>query len=154
MPPCARLVLVSLGSVARVTSVTAIPASARHRATVPPATPQPRISTSVSMHALMRLPLWKACVNLTQARLRQPRSLRLGPWTIPSSMISSSALRHEFVRRRCSPYARLLDHLVRPEEEHRGNGQAQRLGGFEVDDQLKAHRLLHRQVSGPGAFED
>src|SRR6516162_1120213 len=56
MPPCARLVLLSLGSVARVTSVTGIPASARHRATVPPATPQPRISTSVSMHSFMLLP--------------------------------------------------------------------------------------------------
>src|SRR5262245_7563079 len=69
MPPCARLVLLSLGSVARVTSVTGIPASARHRATVPPATPQPRISTSVSMHSLMLLPSWNACVYMPLASL-------------------------------------------------------------------------------------
>src|SRR5262247_4063368 len=74
MPPCARLVLLSLGSVARVTSVTGIPASARHRATVPPATPQPRISTSVSMHSLMLLPSWNVGVHMPPARL-------LIPWT-------------------------------------------------------------------------
>src|SRR6266446_3176272 len=68
IPPCAQLVLVSLGSAARVTSVTGIPASARQRATVPPATPQPRISTSVSMHALMLPPSWKARVHMTLAR--------------------------------------------------------------------------------------
>src|SRR5215475_5528377 len=90
MPPCARLVLLSLGSVARVTSVTGIPASARQRATVPPATPQPRISTSVSKHSLMLLPLWNACANMTQARPRELRSLqrgypidtKSGPWDV------------------------------------------------------------------------
>src|SRR5215475_8769593 len=78
MPPCARLVLLSLGSAARVTSVTGIPASARQRATVPPATPQPRISTSVSMHSLMPLPSWNACVHVPRARLRELKSLADG----------------------------------------------------------------------------
>src|SRR5439155_17717799 len=76
MPPCARLVLLSLGSAARVTSVTGIPASARQRATVPPATPQPRISTSVSMHSFMLLPSWNARVTMTQACPLGLRSLK------------------------------------------------------------------------------
>ena len=34
------------------------------------------------------------------------------------------------------------------------HGQAQRLGGLQVDHQLEARRLLHRQVGGPGALEN
>src|SRR5712691_1688904 len=56
MPPWAQCVLVSLGSAARVTTVTGIPASASRRATVPPATPQPIISTSVSISSSTRFP--------------------------------------------------------------------------------------------------
>src|SRR5215475_2809776 len=88
MPPCARLVLLSLGSAARVTSVTGTPASARHRATVPPATPQPRISTSVSMHSLILLPSWNACVHMPRARLRALKLLtdRLPAWHLQWSV--------------------------------------------------------------------
>jgi hypothetical protein len=35
-----------------------------------------------------------------------------------------------------------------------GDGEAERLGGLEVDDQLERHRLLHRQIGRLGAFED
>src|SRR5437879_6111943 len=41
------------------------------------------------------------------------------------------------------PCAHLLDHLVRLEKEHRGDGEAERLGGLEVDDQLELRGLLH-----------
>src|SRR5438128_815872 len=51
----------------------------------------------------------------------------------------------------CTP---LLDHLIRLEEERRGDGEAQSLGGLEVNDQLKPHGLLHRQVAGLGPLEN
>src|SRR5687768_17950716 len=56
MPPWAQCVLVSCASSARVTSVTGKPASASLRATVPPATPQPMISISVSISSGTKLP--------------------------------------------------------------------------------------------------
>jgi hypothetical protein len=46
----------------------------------------------------------------------------------------------------------LADHLVGLEEERRGNGAAEGLGGLEVDDQLERRGLLHRQVGGQGSF--
>src|SRR6266540_2803358 len=52
------------------------------------------------------------------------------------------------------PYPRLLEHLVRLEKDGRGNREAEGLGGLEVNDQLEFRGLLHRQVSGFGAFQD
>ena len=40
------------------------------------------------------------------------------------------------------------------EEERRRDGQAERLSGLEVDDQLEGRGLFHWQVSGLGALED
>jgi hypothetical protein len=34
------------------------------------------------------------------------------------------------------------------------DGEAERLGGFEIDDQLDLHRLLDWQIGGAGTFED
>src|ERR1700738_4318724 len=48
----------------------------------------------------------------------------------------------------------LLDHLVGDREEPRRKGQAERLGGLEVDSELELGWLLHRQVRGLGALED
>ena len=45
----------------------------------------------------------------------------------------------------CLAYASLLDHFVRLEQDDRGNGEAEGLGGLQVDDQLKLHGLLDRQ---------
>ena len=48
----------------------------------------------------------------------------------------------------------LLDHLVRLEEEHRGDREAKRLCGLEVDDELELHGLLDGQVRGLGALQN
>jgi hypothetical protein len=40
------------------------------------------------------------------------------------------------------------DDLVRLEEEGRGNGEAQGLGGLEVDDQLERGGLFHQEPLG------
>jgi len=52
------------------------------------------------------------------------------------------------------PLAHSADHLVRLEEDDRGDGEPEGLGGLEVDDQLKFRGLLHREVSRFGAFQD
>jgi hypothetical protein len=46
----------------------------------------------------------------------------------------------------------LPEHLIRLEEEGWRNRQAQGLGGFEVDHQLKLHRLFHGEVGRVRAF--
>src|SRR5215467_388874 len=48
----------------------------------------------------------------------------------------------------------LLNDLVCPREQRLRDRKAKRLGGLEVDDELELRRLLHRQISRPGAFED
>ena len=49
----------------------------------------------------------------------------------------------------CSP-----DHSVRSRQHIWRDRQADLLGGFEIDDELKLLRLLDGKVSGLGAFED
>ena len=43
-----------------------------------------------------------------------------------------------------SPGVRLLEHLLRPDEERRRQRDPERLGGLEVKDQLELRGLLHR----------
>src|SRR2546428_13020634 len=50
---------------------------------------------------------------------------------------------HNPVERSC---ACLFDHLIRLEEDRRGNGEAEGLRSLEVDHQLEFDGLLHRQV--------
>src|SRR5882724_2458815 len=47
----------------------------------------------------------------------------------------------------------LLDHLVRLEENGWGNGEAEGLGGLEVDHQLEFGGLLHGEVGWFGAMQ-
>src|SRR5262249_30239999 len=52
------------------------------------------------------------------------------------------------------PFNHLLDHLIRLDEERRGDGEAERLGGLEIDDQQKFGRRLYRQVRGRRTPQD
>src|SRR5713226_1549343 len=86
------------------------------------------------------------------------RSVRLGypvgrGWRLPLPrshplVHSLRTMLHPTLR----PCPRLLDHLIRPEKERWGDGEAERLGGLEVDDQLELCGLLHGQVGGRSAF--
>ena len=50
--------------------------------------------------------------------------------------------------------ADLFDHLVGDGEHARRNGEAERLSGRAVDDELEFGRLQHRQVGGLSALKD
>jgi hypothetical protein len=66
-----------------------------------------------------------------------------------------SQLRCEWGRGTGTADARLsLDDLVGAGEDRWRNGEAERLGGVEIDDQLEVGRLLDRQIGGLGAFCD
>src|SRR5262245_16626859 len=47
-----------------------------------------------------------------------------------------------------------FDHLVGSGDEGCRHVEAERLGGLQVEHELKLGRLLHRKVGGVGAFED
>src|SRR6266705_2703542 len=48
---------------------------------------------------------------------------------------------------------RLLDDVIRPQQQRLRDGEPKRLRGLEVDDQLGLHRLLHRQLRRSFALE-
>ena len=48
----------------------------------------------------------------------------------------------------------LLNDLVRSRQHVRWNRQADLLGRFQIDDELKLRWLLHRQIGGLGTFQD
>src|SRR6266567_6061851 len=52
------------------------------------------------------------------------------------------------------PAKRSLDHFVRLQDQLLRNGQPDRLGGLQVDDELDPRRLLDGQVPGLRALED
>jgi hypothetical protein len=48
----------------------------------------------------------------------------------------------------------LLDYLVRPRQQRWRDREAERLGGFEVDDELELRRLLDGKVGRSGILQD
>jgi hypothetical protein len=52
-----------------------------------------------------------------------------------------------------STATRTFDHLIGAAEQRNREGEAERLGGFEVEDQLDFHCLLDRQVGRLGTVE-
>src|SRR5262245_10577068 len=50
--------------------------------------------------------------------------------------------------------ARSFNHLIRPPEHRRGDGQTEGFGGLQVDDQLKLGGLLDGEIGWLGALED
>jgi hypothetical protein len=48
----------------------------------------------------------------------------------------------------------LLDHLIRLDEERREDGEAERLGRLEIDDQQEFGWRLHRQARGRRTPQD
>ena len=66
---------------------------------------------------------------------------------------SSLPLRLPLVRGVGGPH-RSLDDLIRPLQERLGDGEAEGLGGLEVEDQLEFRGLLDRECGGLGPFED
>jgi hypothetical protein len=53
-----------------------------------------------------------------------------------------------------APERGLANHLTRLEQDAWRDGQAERVGGLEIDDELKLHGLLDRQVRGFRPSED
>ena len=47
-----------------------------------------------------------------------------------------------------------FDHLVGERQQCRGNGNAERFRGFEIDHEGKLARLLDREMAGPGASKE
>ena len=49
---------------------------------------------------------------------------------------------------------RLLDHLIRPRQQRRRDGEAEGLRGLQVDDEVEFRRLLNRKIARLGALEN
>jgi hypothetical protein len=56
------------------------------------------------------------------------------------AMVDATSTLTARINRRCR---HLLDDFVRPLQQRRRDRQPERLGGFEIDDQLELRRLLH-----------
>ena len=57
-------------------------------------------------------------------------------------------------RRATSGHRGLFDHLISPSKQRRWHGEAERLRGLEVDNQLKSSRLFEGNIGGLHAFEN
>src|SRR5262249_34662907 len=112
------------------------------------------LGSTIALHGLTPHPHDLHCTwhEHTLVRLGAPRgprvdapstSTRLPCWSPPYTSHPTQLL--------CTS---LLDHLVRLEQERRGEGEAERLGRLEVDDQVEFQGLLHGQVPRLGAVQN
>src|SRR5262245_11691351 len=72
----------------------------------------------------------------------------------PGPTHSRGSIHHDDDRRLSLPATLSFDHLGRAQQDGRGHLQPERLGGAEIDVELKPRRLQHRQVRRPGALEN
>src|SRR5262249_42200310 len=93
--------------------------------------------------------------GVTSARAPRPPDTRSGQPSPPS------ASQRQAVRRECRQQewqgmsaAKSLDYFVGSNEDGLWNGQAQRLGGLEVDRQLELGGLLDGEIGRLGALQD
>ena len=68
-------------------------------------------------------------------------------------LICANSCREQMQQNACGGPA-LFDHLISKGEQLRGNFEAERLSGGQIDDQIKLGRLEHRQVGGLLSFEN
>ena len=67
---------------------------------------------------------------------------------------NTDALRSRLLPARLDQRPRLLDNLIRPQQQRRRDGEAEGLGGLEVYEEFKLDGLVHRQVGRLRAFEN
>src|SRR6266404_5040112 len=93
-----------------------------------------------------------------RTRHHAPRARMDGWWPAAARIALSSAnLQTRGAQLRTAltgPPFSWIDHLIRPLQERRRDGQAKRLGGLEVDDQLEPRRPLDGQVAGLRTLEN
>src|SRR5438046_2159198 len=71
-----------------------------------------------------------------------------GPWHLRAGGGAVHSIRIGLMQ--CSKRASLFDHLVRTEQQRRWYCEADRVGGFHVDDQLEVGRLIDRDIARLG----
>src|SRR6266568_2553420 len=79
---------------------------------------------------------------------RGSKGVNLATWEVKPTIPTSSC------GRQSSWLTSSPDYFVGLKENARRNGEAEGLGGLQIDDQLELHRLLHRQVTGVGSLEN
>jgi hypothetical protein len=80
---------------------------------------------------------------------RHPRDVRIAPASGPPRVIAV-CLRSANSGRALAARMQLFDHLVGAGEQRRWHVEAERLGGFQIDDQFEPCRLHDREVGGLG----
>src|SRR6266700_7303274 len=85
-----------------------------------------------------------------------PKSAKLGPRALSARLPLSRRQRNFNGRHAISQSCqeRSFDHLIGAGDEGRGDVEADRGRGFEIDDQLEFGGQLDRQIGRPGAVED
>src|SRR5271170_6630593 len=74
-------------------------------------------------------------------------------WRAPRRREAAPHRRSLGIIRELSVLPKSLDHLVRQGEQQRGDIDADRLGGVQIDDRAELRRLFDRKIAGVGALE-